>query len=266
MNILLLHATLDGGYRNNLARLRQIEAGAQALHPGTIFLRALGHTPDEDPLAGAPPSPDRILGRVRALAGEADLAWACPPSIPELADQVAIVEQLGVRVDRLTLDQVELLLERGLQAERARGQELAARALVRVLGEEDRERGWSAEGVVLVWLRGAESVLGARALPLPPPDGQGNLHARVTRQVEVGLRLALASGVMRRAQEHSRWPAGGADVLRAVLLGGFSCAAAAAVAGLPNAMAASRAHHRALECVREVLLEMRDQGRQEDQR
>lgn len=261
MNVLLLHACLEGGYRRNLERLRQLEVGAQALYPDLAFVRALGRTPDEDPLLGAPPCPERLLALLlRLVAGGARQAWLCSPPCPEVLEQEAEVERAGCCVTRLAQDQVEGLLAEGARTELLRARRQASG--LRLAGERV-ERGWTPEGVVLCWLRGAESVLGARALPLPPPDGQGNLHARAEAQVEMGLRLAYAHGVITQAQGARRWPRGAEVVLRLVLLEGRSYQQAALAAELGNAMAAHRAQGRALDCVREVLLERRAREQQE---
>jgi hypothetical protein len=247
------------------------------LHPTWRFLRALGRTPDLE--CEGRPDPERVLALVRRLLveGGVDAAWVCSAPGGELAAQVAAAEACGVPVEVPDEEQVGALLLEGEAVEQRARRALMASVpswvdgAVGVAGQR-AERRLSAEAVVLVWLRGADGVLGARALPLPPPDGQGNRHAQRARIDAAGSALAFAGGVMREAMAARRWPrragrdgggAGvdvGAVVLRAVLLGGCSFAEAAQAAGLGNAMAAHRAQGRALDCVRDVLAERRERG------
>jgi hypothetical protein len=204
----------------------------------------------------------------RLLAGGVDAAWVCSQGTAEVAEQVAECHEAGVPVEALAPEVVSALLVEGeaAQARQARG------AWVRLPMRRGDERGLSAEAVVLCWLRGAEGVLGARALPLPPPDGQGNRHAQRARIDAAGSALAYVGGVMREAQGARRWPRGadGADVgsvvLRLVLLEGRSCQDAARVAGLSGPMVAWRAKDRALDCVREVLAARREREREQGDR
>lgn len=210
--VFLAHRATEGGYRANLERLRRLAAGAELAYPRLRFVRALGRTPDDDPL-GSPPTPDRLLNYARRLIlgdgeppagpaatrvchGRVDQLWALGLPALDLARQVAWAEEAGIPVCQPGPEVEIRLLEAGLVAELARGRRWGG-AANGLDGEEARP--WTPRRVVLAFASGMQAALGVRAIDYAAVRS-GAYHcamAAIDRQSE---QLARAAAIVRLAR------------------------------------------------------------------
>lgn len=197
--IYLVHC-VSPGYRAHLVRLRLLDAGLCRL--GLTTVRPQGRTPDDG--EGLVPSGEslRTLGR-RMLLGDgrehlgagaachsrAREAWLVSEPDEYCADVLAWAVEADIpvaRIDPKTQAQAILLGEVG----EARPAPSAGR---------ERPAFRSAEDLAECYWRGAEGVLGARALPIDQvrvQSGTTSAAAMRDRLDEVGLRIAVAAAIV----------------------------------------------------------------------
>lgn len=241
------------GWPERLREAREVCAGiVRFVHGEAVVPHA--HLPHE-----GTPTPDdlRCIGR-RMLEGDgllhrrATFVVACGDH-PTVDEQIGWAKEIGLPVFRYPTADLGALRLAGALAATA-DQPVPAPTYLRATAAERRER-WTADSVLRTWLQGATPILGCRALPLPPPDGQGDRHARKQAIELCGLRLAAADGIVKQAQRSGDWTGQTEQLLRAVLLAEVTYAVAAEQLGLSGAVAAWRMHDRARAAVARVLKE-----------
>jgi hypothetical protein len=242
--IFLAHASHGSGasYRSNLARLRLLEAGLRVVSPELCFVRALGHTPEDDPATDGAPSVDclqtlarrLILGDARAPGAVASTS-ALPPcaavwvvSRPDtcVSEQIRLAEEAGLPVAYLDeAEQESTLLLGGLAGCRGEqggglpgssGSRLTPRGaplptlpggLVDDEGQPDRAPFSHPLQVVEAYFSGAAEILGARGLPIDQCRVQNGSNAAgmKSRAERCGLRIAAANGIVWEVRETYSW-------------------------------------------------------------
>ena len=228
--IFLAHASHGGAsYRSNLARLRLLEAGLRVVSPELCFVRALGHTPEDDPATDGAPSVDclqtlarrLILGDARAPGAVASTS-ALPPcaavwvvSRPDtcVSEQIRLAEEAGLPVAHLDeAEQESTLLLGGLAGARDRGPSgsplpTLPGGLVDDEGQPDRAPFSHPLQVVEAYFSGAAEILGARGLPIDQCRVQNGSNAAgmKSRAERCGLRIAAAAGIVREVRETYSW-------------------------------------------------------------
>lgn len=212
-----------------------IKARAQAGGHPVHVVYPHGHIPRERVSSPIIEQDLRFIGR-RMLLGDGAIHPGCSELwVCELLDHPTVQEQLGwargagLIVLRLSPEEKARLMQKGLvppslpSTDEVKGEQIFRTAVE----------------VVWAYFDGAASILGARALPLEPSPGGRNPRGVRDAMEIVGLRIAAALGIIRRARSSPTWRPEYLPILCDTIIKGYSCREAARRSGYQGSNAAA---------------------------